>query len=1024
MGVASTGARPDVSVIVIAYNDARRLPRAVASVLGQSLGSVEAVIVDDASTDGTGRVADRLAAAHPGRVRAAHLPENSGGCGRPRNTGLELARGEHVMFLDSDDVLDRHACMTMLWTAQETGADLVSGLCVRSHLGPRPRETPWYPRLYHHRVVYGSVLDRPDLLYDTLSTNKCYRRDLLDGHPLRFAEDVHYEDLLFSAAAYLAATRIALLPHRVYTWYVAHDRDRLSISNRRLEPHNLADRLEVHRRIDRLFRERGAQSLKLAKDAKFVNHDLLLYLRDLRFADQALRRRFLELAVPYLTNELHPDALETAKRLPAIAAYMVRRGDLDGALGAVELSRGRLPDLGADLVERGGRVYRGTRRPDPDDALGRRLLDVTALGLHARPLSRLRPAVAATELRRDGRRVRIAGRITDPFGRIPAGSGTSAALELYDRRRPHRAVRIPVELDHRGDRIEWRAEFDPARRLRPLGIIDPRWDARLVLRANGERLTVRVAARPPVRGADGPAAPTSAGPAGGVERGAARTGVPGPADGRPAPVPVRPRLTRLTGTHLRPYTTGQGNLSFVLEGGGRLTGPSLAAVRRAARTSAGRRAWRAVRRAGRAMRRLRSSARRALTGRATKIAVSNRVLTRLPVRRGTVVFESHLGRGYSDNPKYVYRELRRSRVPVKAIWSYRDSPKGFPPEATLVRRGSWAYFLALSRAEFWVDNQGFPEGLRKRPETTYIQTWHGSAYKRMGFDQPSLKNASLAAQERFRRNVERFDRFLVRTGHDERTLVPALGVTAAPLPVGYPRNDPLVNGPHRDPETAAEMDALRRELGLDGDARTVVLYAPTFRRDEDGRPVRDAVLPLDLERFAAELGDAQVLLVRPHYLAPPGAATVPRAARRAVRDVREVADVTPLLLLADALITDGSSVMFDYALLDRPMIFYVPDGAGPEPDRPGPGPTAAGRAGAGGVEPGYFDLDAQAPGPVVRDEDALLAALAGLEDVRRGYAERRRAFAARFGEHDRGTAARAIVQRFFTRAGGVEARRA
>ncbi|NED56594.1 glycosyltransferase family 2 protein, partial [Micromonospora aurantiaca] len=92
------------------------------------------VIVDDASTDGTGEVADGLAAAHPGRVRAVHLPSNSGGCGRPRNTGIDASSGRYLMFLDSDDLLDRHACLNLVAAAEDTGADLVSGLCDRVFL--------------------------------------------------------------------------------------------------------------------------------------------------------------------------------------------------------------------------------------------------------------------------------------------------------------------------------------------------------------------------------------------------------------------------------------------------------------------------------------------------------------------------------------------------------------------------------------------------------------------------------------------------------------------------------------------------------------------------------------------------------------------------------------------------------------------------------------------------------------------------------------------------------------------------
>ncbi|GAA3946935.1 hypothetical protein GCM10023085_31420 [Actinomadura viridis] len=933
---------PDVSVVVIAYNDAGRLPRAVGSVLGQSMDGVEAIVVDDASTDATGRVADALAAAHPDRVRAVHLPVNSGGCGRPRNTGMDLARGSHVMFLDSDDVLDRHACLNMLLASEETGADLVSGLCVRSFTGPPVWEKGWYARLYRARAVHDSLPDCPDLLYDTLATNKCYRRDFLIENGLRFVEELHYEDLLFTTEAYLAAGRITVLPHRVYTWYVYEEPGRPSISSRRREVRNLADRLEIHRRIDRALGARGADAIKLAKDAKFVNHDLQLYLGELPGRDEEYRRRFLELAGPYLA-ELHPGALTAARRLPAISAYLVGRGDLDGAVAAMRAAREKVPELHAGLVRRDGRVYWTGRHLD--DGRGREILDITELGVHVRPLERVRPAITLTGLHREGRYVRLAGRVADPLGRVPA-AGLSGTLELRDRRRD-RTLRIPAEAARRGDRIEWRAAFDDRSLPRPPGLGTVRWDVRLALRANGERLSGRVAA----------------GPAGA-----------GPAPAWPA------------GGRLEPHVTAWGNLSFVdLRG-------------RMARTVAGGRAWRGARRLKREGARVRASARRALTARTTKTAVFNRLLTRLPVRRGTVVFESHLGAQYSDNPKYIYEELRRSGRGARAIWSYAKTSEGFPADATLVRRGSWAYYHALARAEFWVDNQGFPRELRKRKKTTYIQTWHGSAYKRMGFDKAELKNASLRQQERFRRMVERFDCFLVRSAHDERTLVPGLGVTAELLPAGYPRNDPLVRARRGDPEPVRAAEALRRELGLDGD-RAVILYAPTFRSRPDGTRIRRAVPPIDPGRFAARLGDSQVLLVRQHYRTR---LDLPGGGDGAVRDAGHIADVTPLLLLADALITDHSSVMFDYALLDRPIVLYVPDGE-----------DAADLAAHGG---GYFDLAAHAPGPVVRDEEALLTALAGLDRIRREYAWRRRAFAARYGEYDQGAAAEAVVERFFGKA--------
>ncbi|GAA4237776.1 hypothetical protein GCM10022254_50970 [Actinomadura meridiana] len=950
-------ARPDVSVVVIAYNDARRLPRAVDSALAQSLGGVETVIVDDASTDGTGEVADRLAAAHPGRVRAVRLPENSGGCGRPRNAGIEASTGRYVMFLDSDDLLDRHACLNLLAAAEDAAADLVSGLCERIFLdvpaGGKGRVRPWFPWLYRRRAVYGPLEQNPELLYDTLSTNKAYRRDFLDEHGLRFVEDLHYEDLLFTAEAYLASRRTVLIPHRVYTWLVRERAPAPSISGRRADPANFADRLEIHRRVDRLFARRGAHDLALANDAKFVNHDLALHLRELRGRDPDRRARFLDLVGEYLAG-FDPAVFDQANPLPAIAAYLVREGDHAGALAAAEYDGlADWPELRAPLVERDGRVFWGAA--PPPGTLGARVLDVTGFGFHLRPLKELRPANTVTRLEARGGRVRMAGYVLDPLARIGPDAELSGTLEFRDRRHRAQKGRVRADLRHESDRIGWWAEFDPLARVRPVGFVDPVWDVRLRLRVNGEEIVTRLG--------EGPGSP--------------------PLDG--VALPVRPRLTRLGGDRLRSYVTGGGHLAFALETStpwARLAG---AAARRAARSPVGRPSLRWVRRAQRAE----AAVRRTATSRKTKVGVFNRVLTRLPVRPRLVVFESHLGRRYSGNPKYIYRELRRSGRPVEAVWAYRSSAKGFPKDARLVRRGSWAYFLALARARFWVDDQGFPDGLRKRPETTYLQTWHGSAFKLMGLDQPRYKRASAAEQARLLTKTERFDCFLVRSGHDADTLCAGLGVRGELLTAGYPRNDPLVNGVDGDPELAAEVAELRDALGLH-DGRRAVLYAPTFATGRAGRLVRTLRPPIAPDVFARELGGELMLLVRPHYLCR---ADVPAGAGTVMRDVGDVPDVTPLLLLADALVTDHSSIMFDFALLDRPIVLHLPDGR----DR----------------TTGYFDLDRHTPGPITRTEDELVAALASLDAAAAVHASRRRAFAARFGEHDRGTAARTVANRLF-----------
>jgi CDP-glycerol glycerophosphotransferase len=946
---------PDVSVIVIVYNDARRLPRAVDSVLRQTLGNLEIVVVDDASTDESFAVAERFAADHPDTVRAIRLPRNSGGCSRPRNVGIEHARGTYVMFLDSDDTLDRHACKNMLVAAEDTGSDLVSGQCVRIHESRNNRITPWYTELYAERAVVESMADRPELLYDTLSTNKCYRRAFLDEHELRFPEGLHYEDLLFSMRAYLAANRITLIPATVYHWRVLDVETERSISNRRGELANFADRLTVHRRMDDELRAAGPPQLKLHKDVKFLQHDLVLYLWRLPFQTQAYRRAFLPMAREYLAT-LDPRAFLEAKHIPALAAYFVLRDDWPNLLTAVDLVLNRTK-LCASLHRQDGRVYWCAEHLD--DELGRSILDVTDLVPWSKPLDRTWLGNHLTSYSSDGGTVRLAGRIVNPLGRIPSAAKLVAHLELRSRRKELNwtAVRVPVDfIRHAARVLTWESTVDLTRIMRPLGMLDPVWDARMHLTVDGVTTTSRIFA----------------------------TALP--EDARH--IPIRPRLTKAVGDHVLPFVTEKGHLSYRIthEGAVARTGRDIAL-----RVADSRFGHTLISTAIKQLKRTSATHRR--TARLAGTRLARAALAKLSIRKGLVVFESHLGRQYSDNPRHIYEELRRSGAKFEAVWAYTGSTAGFPNDATLIERGSWAHLKALARAEFWIDNQGVPGDAVKHPGTTYIQTWHGSALKRMGFDMPSVKQSEATTEARLQEAVDRFDYFVVRSEHDIRTLMTAYRMRAEPLRTGYPRNDALVD----EAALALEVEDLRVQLGLVGDTRRVVLYAPTFRQGRDGELCAFR-MPFDLTRFVHELGERFVLLVRTHYL---DEVVLPPSLAADVIDASRVPDITPLLKLTGVLVTDYSSLMFDYALLNRPMIFYTYDY------------DAYTRQSRGT----YFDLDECAPGPLAMDEDALFSALHDVDAGHERHAERHRAFVESFGEYDRGTAAKEIVERFFL-AGG------
>jgi CDP-glycerol glycerophosphotransferase len=943
---------PDISVVVIVYNDAERLPSAVHSVLAQTLRNIEVIIADDCSTDGSYDVAAALAAAHADRVRAIKLPENSGGCGEPRNQGIASARGRYVMFLDSDDTLESNACRNMLEAAQRTDADLVSGLCVRVHTDSRHgKRVEWYPWLYRSTCTIESIADLPDLMvFDTLSTNKCYRRDFLLDNELTFPRGIHYEDLMFSAQAYLAARRITLIPNTVYFWNVVDKAPTKSISNRRHEINNFADRLEIHRRIDAILVRRELEDLKLQKDIKFLKHDLVLYLRDLPFLDDDYRHRFAELARRYIQG--FPEAAHSQlDSIHAICAYLLMQEDWDNLMPAIDTLINR-HKISAPLVQRDGRIYWCSHHLDDPKALA--VLDVTDIGYHAKPLDKMTLRNQLTGCSARSADAVFEGAVVNPLHVIPADARLEAELEFRARRRSLQTFQFPVQtVRHNGDAIVWQAVVPLARKLRPLGLVDEVWDVRLHLTADGKRTTSRLT----VGNVD-------------LENAGA--------------VRIRPRLSRLMADRLEPEVSAKGHLTFRLSQHSKAARRTRAVAKRQMQSPPARAAKGAYRTIRQAWQDLNSGHR--------KIQSYHRMLRMLPVRKGTIVFESHLGKQYSDSPRAIFEELRRRGIPCTPIWSYAgDRPDGFPDDVELVRRGSWRYFRALAQAEFWIDNQGYPLKLAKRPETTYIQTWHGSALKRMGFDEPGYRVMSEQEQNAYQRSLDRFDHFVVRSEHDVRTLARAYRIPEEKLlRTGYPRNDALVRARSTEgPDPAAR---LAERLGIRRD-RPVVLYAPTFRTQANGQ-VQNFTFPFDVERFADRFGDQYTLLVRPHYL---NRLTLPPSVVGRVIDVTDEPDVTPLLLLADALITDYSSVMFDYALLQRPLIFFAYDWEEYSQD----------------IRGTYFDLLEEAPGPVARTDDELFAAVSDLNAVHAQFESHLKEFVDRYGEYDHGDAAARIVDRFF-----------
>lgn len=312
-GTAESPRPAQVGVVVIGYNDSTHVGDAVRSALAQGPAVAEVVAVDDCSTDGSAELLDRLAADEP-RLRVVRRDVNSGGCGSPRNAGIDAVTTPYVMFLDSDDVLPPGAVDALLAAATGAHAEVTSGLCVRREL-PSGREQPWQAPLYTAHTVLARPSQQPRLVHDTLCVNKLYRTDFLREHDIRFPEGRFlYEDIVFTARVLAAGPRLALIPDLVYVWHVRRAAEQLSLSLDREHIDNWKARVTACALAYEILLSAGQKELARAARAKFLDHEVRMYARELGLRDADYRRAWWEHTREYLAGydaadwELNPGA--------------------------------------------------------------------------------------------------------------------------------------------------------------------------------------------------------------------------------------------------------------------------------------------------------------------------------------------------------------------------------------------------------------------------------------------------------------------------------------------------------------------------------------------------------------------------------------------------------------------------------------------------------------------------------------------------------------------------------------------
>ncbi|MEU2900679.1 CDP-glycerol glycerophosphotransferase family protein [Streptomyces sp. NPDC001273] len=398
--------------------------------------------------------------------------------------------------------------------------------------------------------------------------------------------------------------------------------------------------------------------------------------------------------------------------------------------------------------------------------------------------------------------------------------------------------------------------------------------------------------------------------------------------------------------------------------------------------------YRAFQTANRARRALRSTVRAGRRQAGARIRDHQyRTALRRPVDPHLAVFAAYWNRGVACNPAAIAAELAELAPHIHPVWVVSERNAALlPPGTDHVVPGTRRYWEVLATAKYLVNNVNFPNAVVKRPDAVHVQTHHGTPLKRMGMDQMAFPAAAQGLDfDALLERVDKWDYSLSSNSHTTRMWERAYPARFVPLEHGYPRNDVYYTA------GAADIRAVRERLGI-APGRRAVLYAPTHRDYEAGWTPR-----LDLAALAARLGEDTVLLVRGHYFYAAGVSplTGPRRSGRVI-DVSSYDPVEELCLAADVLVTDYSSIMFDYANLDRPIVIHADDWETYRTTR--------------GV---YFDLMADAPGPVARTQDELTGILTTDAWHDESAAKARAAFRRRFCEYDDGRAAERVVRRVF-----------
>jgi len=360
----------------------------------------------------------------------------------------------------------------------------------------------------------------------------------------------------------------------------------------------------------------------------------------------------------------------------------------------------------------------------------------------------------------------------------------------------------------------------------------------------------------------------------------------------------------------------------------------------------------------------------------------------LPVKKDTFVFQSFYGNNYSDNPRAIYEKLYDLEGNKNTyVWVLKDKQLFTGKKGIVVKPKSWKYFYFMARSQFFVNNANFPDFFNKRKGQFFLQTWHGTPLKRLGLD--VSKNAEAYSANSDKKLIERtrkWDCLITPNAYTSEIMKRAYQLDMPVKVTGYPRNDQLVK-PNEE-----KIKDLRKYFNIPVNKK-IILYAPTWREDDDKK--ESYRLKFNLHKFYKELSEDYVILLRLHYF----------DARRLqlknypdfIYNATYYNDIGDLYNLCDILVTDYSSVMFDFTITNKPVLFYTYDYLKYKDKLRG----------------FYLDFKSVAPGPLLNSSDELLHTIKNIDHVKDKYSEKYSNFKSTFNSYEDGNASQKSLDILF-----------